>query len=187
MTQDSAPPPPIPPPPPYPAYADPQPPRKPAWFWIAIAAGCSLILLTVLLIVAAIAVPQVLKIKKHANQTAAIQTMRTIAQAEANYNLISSPRSYACSLAALAGTDSAQSSELIDATLATSGQKSGYVFAITCPTKTTVDAQNVSATYQLTAVPTKVGQTGDSGFCADENNVMRVDPTGGTNCTEPLE
>ena len=26
-----------------------------------------------------------------------------------------------------------------------------------------------------------------NGFCADENNTIRKDPTGGTNCTVPLQ
>ena len=32
-----------------------------------------------------------------------------------------------------------------------------------------------------------VGKTGDNGYCADENNTIRKDPAGGTNCTQPLQ
>src|ERR1035441_7467426 len=77
MTEDSPTPPPPPPPvgtpPPYPAYGPPQPARRPAWFWIAIIGGCFVLLIPVLLIVAALAIPQMLKARKTADETSAIR------------------------------------------------------------------------------------------------------------------
>jgi type IV pilus assembly protein PilA len=41
--------------------------------------------------------------------------------------------------------------------------------------------------YQATAVPASPGRTGDRGYCMDENNLIKYDPAGGTNCTVPVQ
>jgi type IV pilus assembly protein PilA len=60
-----------------------------------------LIVMSIMLVLMALAVPQVLNLQKRANQTSAMQTIRTIGQAETMYN--SSYNGYACPLAALGG------------------------------------------------------------------------------------
>lgn len=160
---------------PYPAYGQPQPRRRSAWFWIAIIGGCFVSLVPILLIIAAVAIPQMLQAKKAANQAVALETMRAISSAEINYN--ASANSYACSLSGLN----------VDPALTASPQHDGYEFAITCGTKATVNGQDVYTSYQLTAVPQIVGKTGDNGYCSDENGIIKVDRTGGVNCTEPLQ
>jgi type IV pilus assembly protein PilA len=40
--------------------------------------------------------------------------------------------------------------------------------------------------YQITAVPETVGKTGNRGFCTDEGGIIKFDPAGGANCTQPL-
>jgi len=37
----------------------------------------------------------------------------------------------------------------------------------------------------IVAVPVTAGKTGKNGFCLDETGMITVDPTGGTNCTQP--
>jgi len=147
-----------------------------------------LIVMSIMIILMALAVPQMLKIKKTADETSAVQTMHTIGAAEANYN-----REYGgfgCPLAVLggdpkAGAPSAQTSQALDPTLAASGQKSGYTFTVTCGSKVTINNQDVYNSYELTGVPQSIGHTGDNGYCSDENNVIKKDPAGGTNCTVP--
>jgi type IV pilus assembly protein PilA len=184
MTEDRpAPPPPL----PYPAYGQPQPARRPAWFWILVIGGCCTAVIFVLLILAAVAIPSMLRMRKNADESAATMTMRTIQSAEAAYNASYPANGYACSLATLGGDPAtgpptAQAAQLIDANLATTGQKSGYTFAIACGTKSAVNGHDVYTSYQLTAVPQIVGKTGDNGYCSDENNFILFDPTGGTNC-----
>ena len=151
-----------------------------------------LIVMSIMLILMALAVPQMLKLKKRANETSAAQTMRTIGQAEISYNSAYPTAGYACSLAALggdpkAGAPSAQAAQLIDPALAASGQKSGYTFSITNCTKVTVANQDTFTSYEVTGVPQAVGKTGDNGYCSDANNIVTFDPAGGTNCTQPLQ
>ena len=151
-----------------------------------------LIVMSIMLILMALAVPQMLKLKKHANELSATQTMRTIGQAEISYNSAYPTSGYACTLAALggdpkAGAPSAQAAQLIDPALASTGQKSGYSFTVTNCTKVTVNNQDTYTSYEITGVPQAIGKTGDNGYCSDENNIVKVDPEGGTNCTQPIQ
>lgn len=178
---------------PYPANGQPQRARRSTWLWIAIIGGCLFVLLIpVLLILGALAIPQFLKVKKSANQISAIQTMRSIGQAELAYNVTYPDSGFACSLSALGGdpnskVPSPQAAQLIDPVLAASGQRAGYTFSIANCKKVTVNDHDTYTSYQVTAVPQSVGKTGDRGYCADENNIIKVDPTGGTNCTQAVQ
>jgi type IV pilus assembly protein PilA len=150
-----------------------------------------LIVMSVMLILMTLAVPQMLKLRKQANETSAIQSVRTIGQSELQYNSAYPANGFACSLASLggqpgAGAPSAQAAQLIPADL-TSAQKAGYTFAITNCSKVNVNNQDLYTSYTITAVPQAVGKTGDRGFCEDENNVIKFDPAGGTNCTQPIQ
>jgi type IV pilus assembly protein PilA len=151
-----------------------------------------LIVMSIMLILMAMIVPQVTRMKKTSNQTSAIQSMRAIGQAEIGYNSAYPANGYACTLAALggdphSGAPSPQGAQLLDPQLASTGQKSGYVFNITNCTKVTVNNQDTYTSYQVTAVPQALGKTGDNGYCSDDNNIVKVDPKGGTNCTDNIQ
>ena len=151
-----------------------------------------LIVMSIMLIIMAFAVPQMLKVKKTADEDSAIQTMRTLGSAELSYNSAYPGTGFACPLAALggdpkAGAPSATAAQLIDPALATSGQKSGYTFSVSCGSKVTVNNQDMYTSYEITGVPQTVGKTGDRGFCSDENNIIKFDPAGGTNCTQTIQ
>jgi len=151
-----------------------------------------LIVMSIMLILMALAVPQMLKVKKNANQTSAVQTMRTIGSAEMSYNQAYQGKGFGCPLSVLggdpkSGAPSAEAAQLLDPSLAANGQKSGYTFAVTCGSKVTVNNQDVYNSVEITGVPQTVGKTGDNGYCSDENNIIKIDPTGGTNCTQPLQ
>jgi type IV pilus assembly protein PilA len=150
-----------------------------------------LIVMSVMLILMTLAVPQMLKLTKQAHETSAVQSVRTIGQAQLQYNSQYPANGFACSLAVLggdpkSGAPSPQSAQLITPDLAV-GQKAGYTFAITNCTKVTVNNQDMYTGYEITAVPNSIGRTGDNGYCSDENNTIRKDPAGGTNCTQPIQ
>ncbi|MGA1981397.1 MAG: type II secretion system protein [Acidobacteriaceae bacterium] len=149
-----------------------------------------LIVMSIMLILMALAVPQMLKVKKNANQVSAVQTMHVIGSAELSYN--GPYAGFGCPLSVLggdpkAGAPSAQAAQLLPADLAATGQKSGYTFTVTCGSKTTINNQDVYNSVEIFGVPQTVGKTGDNGYCSDENNVIKIDPTGGTNCTNPMQ
>ena len=185
---------PSPPPPPSQAEmsAMPEPPKqkRPAWFWVAICAGAVAVVIFVL-IVAAIAIPNMMSARKYANQSAAIATLHTIATAQITYNAAYPENGYACGMETLGGipgaAPTAQAAQLVDPTLAATGQNSGYKFDLTCTAKIVSGNHDVFTAYRITAVPLTVGKTGSNGYCADETNAIKIDPNGGTNCTEPLQ
>jgi type IV pilus assembly protein PilA len=150
-----------------------------------------LIVMSIMLVLMAFAIPQALHLIKQANETSAQRSIRTIGSAEFSYSAAYPARGYSCSLAALGGDPKTgpatpDSAQVLDPGLA-SGLKSGYLFSITNCQKTTNNNQDTYNGYTVTAVPTSVGHTGDKGFCMDENNIVKSDPKGGTNCTDPVQ
>jgi type IV pilus assembly protein PilA len=98
---------------------------------------------------------------------------------------------YSCSLRALggdpsAGQPTAEAAQLLQGDLA-SGIKFGYIFTISNCAKVSLSGTERITGYTVTAVPQTVGKTGHRGFCSDASGVIKYDPMGGTNCTQPLE
>ncbi|HEY0162387.1 MAG TPA: type II secretion system protein [Edaphobacter sp.] len=150
-----------------------------------------LIVMSVMLVLMTLGLPQLLKLNKQSHELSAVQSVRTIVQAQLTYNSMYPANGFSCSLAQLggdpkSGAPSAQSAQLIAPDIA-SGIKAGYTFSITNCNKVTVNNQDMYTSYEVTAVPTAVGKTGDRGFCSDENNRITFDPAGGTNCTQPIQ
>lgn len=150
-----------------------------------------LIVMSVMLILMTLALPQYLKVHKQTNETSASQSVRTIAQAEIQYNHDYPLRGFTCTISELggdpkSGPPTAQAAQLIPSDLA-GGQKAGYTFGITNCTKVTNNNQDMITGFEVVATPQSLGKTGDNGYCADENNTLRKDPTGGTNCTLLLQ
>src|SRR6202046_163703 len=82
-----------------------------------------LIVMSVMLILMTLAVPQLLKLRKQAQETSAVQSLRTIGQAELQYNSAYPANGFSCSLASLggqpgSGAASSQAAQLIPAGLA---------------------------------------------------------------------
>jgi type IV pilus assembly protein PilA len=130
-------------------------------------------------------------VKKHANEIAAMKSIQTIVQAELLYSEAYPSRGYACSLRALggdpsAGQPSAEAAQLLPTDLA-SGPTSGYIFTLSNCAKVSLHGTDRVTGYTVTAVPVTPGKTGHRGFCSDESGVIKYDPTGGTNCIQPLE
>jgi len=151
-----------------------------------------LIVIAIILILMLMAIPTIGVMRRHANETSAINSLQAIVSAETQYESTYPASGYACSLTALGGDKSAglptpQSAQLIQADLA-SGFKSGYVFAINCTAKVTVNNTDRAQGYTVTAVPQVVGKTGNRGFCTDEDGGSpKYDPAGGSNCTQLLQ
>jgi len=146
-----------------------------------------LIVISIMLILMLIAIPNMLNLKSQANELSAMQSLHAIYEAEIQYQTNYPANGYACSLSALggdasAGAPSPQAAQLLQPDLA-SGQKSGYTFSIVNCTKTTVNNQDMYTSYEAVAVPQAVGKTGHRGFCIDLTGEIKADPAGGTNCT----
>ncbi|MGH9541217.1 MAG: type II secretion system protein [Terriglobales bacterium] len=127
-----------------------------------------LIVVTIILILAAIAIPKLLTVKQQANSTAAVANMKSMQNALTAFAAQYTSVGYPATLAALAGpagaVPSATGAELVDLSLVTN-PKQGYNFNYLN------DGTTPSALYGLTADPASAG-TGTRSFCTDQNDVI---------------
>ena len=131
-----------------------------------------LIVVAIILIIAAIAIPNFLHSKIAANQASAVGSMRSLNTACVSYST-----SYGQFPAALTnlgpvgsgGTPSSTSADLIDSVLA-SGSKSGYTFVYAAGTS--------NQSYSVTATPIILGSSGQNMYFTDQSGVIRFDTSG---------
>jgi prepilin-type N-terminal cleavage/methylation domain-containing protein len=137
-----------------------------------------LIVVAIILIIAAIAIPNLLRSRIAANQASAIGSLRIINTAEVTYSS-SFGTGYSSTLVQLgppaAGAPAdASAAGLIDSVLA-SGVKSGYSFTYA---PTLADASGKYQGYNLNCGPTQVGTSGTAYYFADQTYVIRGSVTG---------
>ena len=134
-----------------------------------------LIVVAIILIIAAIAIPNLLRSRMAANEASAVGALRTLNTACVQYN--TTYGGFPPDLKSLGpGTPAtAAAADLIDSILAT-GTKSGYNFGyVAGPGK---DANNNFLEYSDTATPITVGTTGQRRFYTDQSGVIRANPDG---------
>jgi type IV pilus assembly protein PilA len=138
-----------------------------------------LIVVAIILIIASIAIPNLLRARMSANEASAVAAIRAINAAQISYNSAYPTNGYAPTLAALGGVSCAPptptSACLIDSQLA-SGTKNGYAFTIAGVTGTP------AATYQVIAAPVTPNQTGVRYFCSFADAVPRSSVTAIATC-----
>src|SRR5258708_5469056 len=138
-----------------------------------------LIVVAIILIIAAIAIPNLLRAKISANESSAVGSIRTINTSEVSY-ATTYGFGYAPALATLGGvtpcTALPASACLIDPFLS-AGTKSGYSFQA-LPNTGAGTALSPFTGVEVTANPLNVGTTGQRSFCSDQSGVIRFDPAG---------
>ena len=119
-----------------------------------------LIVVAIILIIASIAIPNLLRARMSANEASAVGAIKAINSAQISYISAYPNAGYAGTLGSLGGTTCAPptpaSACLIDTQLA-SGVKAGYNFTITGVSGTPI------STYQIVAAPTTPNSTGKIG------------------------
>jgi type IV pilus assembly protein PilA len=138
-----------------------------------------LIVVAIILIIAAIAIPNLLRARIAANEASSVASLRTLNTAQISYNSSYPTVGFATSLASLAGTSCAPPGSsgacIIDTQLA-SGKKSGYSFTLSGTSGTP------NATYQIRADPQAPNQTGVRYFCTFADAVIRFGSASLTTC-----
>lgn len=121
-----------------------------------------MIVVAIIILLAAIAIPNLLRARLNANEAAAIAALRTIGTASESYRAAQTSPTYPSALTVLSGA----TPSYIDSVLG-SGNKQGFTYAFT------------GATYQYncTATPINPGVTGSRTFAIDETGVVT---SGGT-------
>ena len=132
-----------------------------------------LIVVAIILIIAAIAIPNLLRSRMAANEASAVGSLRTINTAEVTY-ASTYPTMGFTTLTNLGGPAGAAPTSaaagLLDSVLA-SGTKSGYSFTLSG------DGQTPSVFYSSNANPVTAGQTGVRFFYSDSSGVIRYNTT----------
>ena len=149
-----------------------------------------LIVVAIILIIAAIAIPNLIRARMSANESSAVGSVRSINTAEISYNAAYPAVGFTSVLTQLgspagACTPSTTNGCFIDSVLSL-GTKSGYLF--------TTGAGNCTAStpancYSVAANPVTLNQTGTRSFCSYEDAVVRYSSAAITGCpvaTVPL-
>jgi type IV pilus assembly protein PilA len=138
-----------------------------------------LLVVAIILIIAAIALPNLLRARIAANEASAASGVRTMMVAQIQYQTSYSSIGYAPSLAALGGTSCATPTSnaacLIDNSIANAttlgAAKDGYLYG----------ASGNASEFSVGNYPASVGSTGYNSFCAFGDGVLRTDSTGANN------
>jgi prepilin-type N-terminal cleavage/methylation domain-containing protein len=138
-----------------------------------------LIVVAIILIVAAISIPNMLRSRIAANEASAVNSMRQINTAETSYSSTYPTVGYASTLTVLAdgggncSTPTSAGACLIDDTLAaasvSTAAKSGYYFSLTLDS---------SLGYTLLGTPARQGSTGIKNFYTDGTEALRYTTDG---------
>jgi type IV pilus assembly protein PilA len=143
-----------------------------------------LIVVAIILIIAAIAIPNLLRARIAANESSAVSSVRTINTAEISYQSTYPTVGYATSLAQLGPTGNGVCAAgpksvagcLIDYSVsnatAAASSKSGYYFGVAAGTSGTTDS------YVAQGAPAVWNQTGVRNFCSIEDGVVRQENKG---------
>jgi type IV pilus assembly protein PilA len=143
-----------------------------------------LIVVAIILIIAAIAIPNLLKARISANESSAVGSLRTINTAEVQYAAQCPTLGFAAGLTNLGGTTGdCTAAGILDNLLGIAAPvKSGYKFTYA------PGAGAPLALYTVNADPVNIGTTGQRGFFTDQTGVIRYNPTGPAAATDnPLQ
>lgn len=138
-----------------------------------------LLVVAVITIIAAIAIPNFLRSRLRANEASAVASLRVINTAAVTYSITYPDLGFPAQLLALGGANPCVGNSgqacLIDDILS-QGNKAGYNFAWTG------DAAIPSVTFTVTSTPQVVGSSGQRMFCSDQTGLIYYDVTG-SGCT----
>ncbi len=144
-----------------------------------------LIVIAIILIIAALAIPNLLHSRIVANEASAVSSIRTINNAEVSYHAAYPTRGYAAKLADLGGpspcTPGPTSACLVDGSLSR-GVKGGYTFAAP---GTEPAINGVLMNYTAGAAPVAYNQSGIRWFCSMSDAIIRYSANISRSTTPP--
>ena len=133
-------------------------------------------MLPIILIIAALAIPNLLHARIAANEASAASSVRTLAAGEIIYSEAHTSKGFTCSLEDL------KNDGVVNGAI-TSGSKNGYVFELVGCKAESPDGPNTQ--FQVIAYPITKNTTGIKAFCSDQTNVVRYVTNGsGEDCVD---
>jgi type IV pilus assembly protein PilA len=142
-----------------------------------------LIVVAIILIIAAIAIPSLMQTKGAANETAAVGNLRALNNSCMIYSITYSagyPAALSNLQSANGGTASSAAADLVDSVLA-AGAKSGYIYSYTPGPA----LNGVISTYTINADPIQPGKTGTRFFYTDQSGSIRQNFGGRATSSSP--
>jgi type IV pilus assembly protein PilA len=127
-----------------------------------------LIVVAIILIIAAIAIPNLLRSKMAANEASAVGSMRTLNTSSVAFSTTYGNYPHILGDLGPSTAPTSTAADLIDSALVT-GTKSGYTFSYT--------SASTYQQYSIIAVPVNAGVTGQRYFYTDQSGVIRVNLT----------
>jgi len=151
-----------------------------------------LIVIAIILLIAAIAIPQLLRARMAANEAAAAETVRTITTASMAYSSTwgnGFPPTLATLGGLAGGLATCDLADLMDPVVTSvPNQKSGFTFAYTAVGAPVIAPAGCGApganAYLVSATPIVFQVTGIRSFCSDEPGVIHFDILGATPGTQ---
>lgn len=125
-----------------------------------------MIVVAIIALLAAVAIPNLLRARHNANESAAIGGVRTLVSALESFRAAQTPPTYPADLVELSDADPSY----VDATMTGGAARQGYTFEY---------AQVSAGEYTLTADPEVANVTGTRVFFVDESGVIRLDDAAG--------
>jgi len=130
-----------------------------------------MIVVAIISLLAAIAIPNLLRARHNANEAAAIAALRTISTACESYRSAQTPTTYPANLAALSSATPPYIDSSLGGATGASSAKQGYYY-----TYALVNANQ----FTCTATPAVSGTTGTRIFFVDESGVIRLNSASGS-------
>jgi type IV pilus assembly protein PilA len=141
-----------------------------------------LLVVAIILIIAGLAIPNLMRSRIAANEASAVGTIHAINSALINYAStfdIGYPASF--SYLAPSAMPTSTAADLLDS-IVVSGKKSGYHFVYT---PGSVSAGGAIDTYSITGQPLVPGTTGQRNFYSDQSLVIHYNATGPATANDP--
>jgi type IV pilus assembly protein PilA len=138
-----------------------------------------LIVVAIILVISAIAIPNYLRSRMQANEASAVGSLRMINTSAVTYSSTYLNVGFPTNMADMGGANPCTATQttacILEDTIA-QGTKSGYSFLWVG------DGATPSVSYSLTATPLQVGGSGQRQFCTDQAGVIRFEASG-AGCT----
>jgi len=127
-----------------------------------------MIVVAIIALLVAIAIPNLLRARLNANRSAAIGMLRTLQTAQESFRAAQAVPAFAATIAALQGAAPPYVQGFVTATTVAGWEfdRSGYAFG----------CAGLANTYECTATPIALAVTGPDGLCVSENGVIMVAP-----------
>lgn len=126
-----------------------------------------MVVIALIIVIAALAIPVSLRARLQSNETAAIGNLRTISSAAEAFRSATNPSAYPASFAAMASAVP----PYLDSAWNTSNERQGYIYGFSA-------AAN-GDTFSATAAPRTLNVSGANSYCVDQTGVIRRYSRGG--------